>query len=121
MHKLGTGYTMYFNQKYQRSGSLFQGPFKSVHINSNNQFLWVSAYINANAEIHGIANAKSYRWSSYLDYLGKRNSGLCNRNVVLEQFKDAKEYQKFVEEVIERSRRRKQEIKDFETLVEGGG
>src|ERR1700686_1992234 len=35
MQRLGTGYTMYFNEKNKRSGSLFQGKFKSKHINSN--------------------------------------------------------------------------------------
>ena len=29
MHRLGLGYTKYFNQKYKRSGSLFQGTFKA--------------------------------------------------------------------------------------------
>ena len=34
MQKLGTSYAMYFNKKYNRVGALFQGPFKSVFIDS---------------------------------------------------------------------------------------
>jgi len=46
MHKLGTSYTMYFNKKLKRSGSLFQGKFKSIHIDSNEYLLYLSAYVN---------------------------------------------------------------------------
>src|SRR3989338_2208696 len=46
MHRLGTGYTMYFNEKRGRSGSLFQGRFKANHINSNEYLLYASAYVN---------------------------------------------------------------------------
>ena len=31
MHKLCVGYVKYFNQKYNRTGSLFEGNFKSIH------------------------------------------------------------------------------------------
>ena len=48
MQRLGTGYTMYFNEKDKRSGSLFQGKFKSKHIHSNEYLLRVSAYVNLN-------------------------------------------------------------------------
>jgi putative transposase len=36
MQRMGTGYTMYFNNKYERTG-LFQGRFKAVHIENNDQ------------------------------------------------------------------------------------
>ncbi|MDD5489785.1 MAG: transposase, partial [Candidatus Moranbacteria bacterium] len=35
MHKLGTSFTKYFNEKYKRSGALLQGKFKAVHIKNN--------------------------------------------------------------------------------------
>ena len=37
MKRVGGGYTWYFNNKHKRSGTLFQGRFKSVHIKSNEQ------------------------------------------------------------------------------------
>ncbi len=46
MHRLGTGYTNYFNERYDRSGALFQGRYKDVHVSSNEQLLHLSAYIN---------------------------------------------------------------------------
>ena len=87
MRKLGTGYTNYFNQKYQRSGVLFQGKFKAVHVEKESHLVYLPHYIHLNAlDIvmpewrGGNGNIKvalrfleSYRWSSYLDYIGKKN------------------------------------------------
>src|SRR3989344_7885148 len=42
MQKIGTGYTMYFNQKHKRSGVLFQGKFKAILIARDEYFLPLS-------------------------------------------------------------------------------
>ena len=52
MKRLAGGYTGYFNQKNDRSGSLFQGVFKDVHIDSNEYLLHASAYVNLNDRVH---------------------------------------------------------------------
>ncbi len=77
MQKLGIGYTKYFNQKYERSGVLFQGKFKSVLINRNNYLNYLTQYIHSNPleliepnwKERGIKNyhraenfLNSYRW-----------------------------------------------------------
>ncbi len=111
MHKLSTGYTRYFNEKYNRSGSLFQGTFKAVEIKSGYQLHYVSAYINANSEIHQITKAKDHKYSSYLDYLGKRNSFLVDKNIVLADFENIEEYKKYIKEVIKNSQEIKKEKK----------
>jgi len=90
------GYANYFNAKSSRSGSLFQGTFQDAHIDTNEYLLWLSGYINGNAEIHKIAKAENYKWCSYLDYLGERNRTLCSKDIILSQFKNLKEYQEFV-------------------------
>lgn len=95
MRKLGTGYTMYFNKKYARSGFLFQGKFKSIHIASNEYLLYVSAYVNCNSEIHGIAKVQDYIWCSFPDYVGKRSGTLLERNAVMQQFRNVKDYEDF--------------------------
>lgn len=107
MHKLGTSYTNYFNKKNNRSGSLFQGPFKSIHINTNEYLLWLSGYINGNPEIHKIAKAENWQWSSYPDYLGLRNGTLSSKKIILDQFPNSEEYKRFVEMVIKEARERK--------------
>ena len=48
MQKLGTAHTMFFNKKYDRSGSLFQGPFKAKHINNDRYLKYIYAYIHLN-------------------------------------------------------------------------
>jgi putative transposase len=112
MHRLGTGYTKYFNQKYKRTGSLFQGPFKSAHINPDN-FIYLSAYINCNAEVHGIAKSEDWKWSSFLDYAGKRNGKLCDKEIVLDQFRNQKDYIDFAKE----NAKAMKEKKEFEKLL----
>ena len=87
MQKLDLGYTNYFNCKYNRSGSLFQSTFKSIHIDTDEYLNWLSAYININPKLHRVTNnLEKYPWSSYLDYVGERSGTLCNKNIVLNQF-----------------------------------
>lgn len=48
MSKLGTSYSMYFNKKYERSGSLFQGRFKARMVVSDEYMKYLYAYIHLN-------------------------------------------------------------------------
>ena len=54
MQRLGSGYTRYYNEKNKRTGVLFQGKFKAVHVESNEQLLYTSAYVGLNDKIHNI-------------------------------------------------------------------
>jgi len=118
MHKLGVGYAMYFNQKYNRSGSLFEGKYKAVQVQDNS---WLSAYINGNPEIHQIAfpsvkttenkKAENYSWSSYPYYLNKRKEDICNKRNILKEFKNIVEYKNFVQIVIQEEKAKKKEMK----------
>jgi putative transposase len=97
MHKLGTSYTHYFNKRNERSGSLFQGTFKSVHVDSNEYLLYLSAYINRNNFIHGYNKDANCIWkySSLPEYLGNKNINLTNPKIIMGQFNGIKEYEKF--------------------------
>ena len=98
MKRLNGGYTWYFNNRHKRSGSLFQGVFKSVHIKSNEQLLHISAYINLNNRVHKISGetAEKVR-SSWGEYMGKLGKKICNKEIILGQFKFIKEYKNFTE------------------------
>jgi putative transposase len=100
MKRLGIGYTNYFNHKHQRSGVLFQGRTKSIHVNSNEYLLYLSAYINENNFIHGYSkNSQAWKYSSYLDYVGKRQGKLCDKSIILDQFNNNfKQYEEFSRE-----------------------
>lgn len=93
VRKLNIGYAKFFNDKYKRSGTLFQGRTKKILIERDQQFNYILHYIHLNpldylkgAEAwrirskSGVRNAnaaleylKKYRWSSYLDYVGEQN------------------------------------------------
>ena len=83
MNKLSTAYSMYFNKKNKRTGTLFEGPFKSVLVKNDEQAKYNFSYIHLNPvklidpfwKESGIKNIKkaldflsNYKWSSYNDY-----------------------------------------------------
>ncbi|KKT30105.1 hypothetical protein A3G55_02230 [Candidatus Giovannonibacteria bacterium RIFCSPLOWO2_12_FULL_44_25] len=86
MRKIGTGYTNYFNLKYQRAGHLFQGKYKFSLISEMRHYTYLPFYIHMNPlsltknakEIpvnpkKAIQRLEQYKWSSHLDYIGKPN------------------------------------------------
>ncbi len=97
MQKVGNGYTKYFNKKNMRSGVLFQGRFKSSHIDTNEYLLYVSAYVNCNSQVHKISPAEKYFWSSFREYIGEKNKHpiALKKEAVLGQFKNKLEYKEF--------------------------
>jgi len=101
MHRILMAYAKYFNEKYKKSGHVFQGPFRAVYISSNAQLLHTSAYVHLNQnEISHISNSYTYTWSSSRDYIGNNRWGeLLNQCIILDQFKDNKAgYKKFLED-----------------------
>lgn len=105
--KLCTSYSMYFNRRYERVGSLFQDTFKAIHIPENNYLLWLSAYIHQNPAVAGLVwDLLRWKWSSYNDYVGEHFT-FCNNHIILEQFKNGDAYRKFVESAFDDIKRRK--------------
>ncbi|MBI2427162.1 MAG: transposase [Candidatus Kerfeldbacteria bacterium] len=101
LHRLSTAYTKYVNTKYQRTGHTFEGTYQAVHVKSNEQLLYLSAYIHLNPrEVSGWDGKEHiYPWSSYQDYRTEnRWSGLIQPDIILDQFSNPSEYQHFVEE-----------------------
>lgn len=110
MRKIGTGYTNYFNQKYNRNGSLFQGKFKSVCVQKDSHLMYLPIYIHLNAldfefpewrenRISNLGKAidflDSYRWSSYLDYMGKKNfPSLIQKDFLLSRLGNEEKFKK---------------------------
>lgn len=93
LRKLNVGYANYFNERNSRKGTLFQGHTKKILIDHESHFLYILHYLHLNpldylygAQEWRLRNKKgirsvgeafnyldSYRWSSYLDYVGKKN------------------------------------------------
>lgn len=99
MQRILTAYSKYINIKYEKSGHVFQGPFQIVHVATNEQLLHLSAYIHRNPRELKEWKGREYLypWSSYQDYIEKnRWRGLLKTDIILEQFKNRKEYKEFV-------------------------
>lgn len=90
VRRLNVGYANYFNERYKRQGTLFQGRSKKVLIERDAHFLYILHYIHLNpldrhketrgwrngkiaAPHHALKYLEEYRWSSYLDYCGTVN------------------------------------------------
>lgn len=120
MQRLGTGYTMYFNEKEKRSGSLFQGVFKSIHIDTNEYLLHVSAYVNLNDRVHQLEGRTPKlveSMSSWGEYMDKKIKGICEKEIILSQFKNVDEYKEFALSSLESIIKRKQELKGIEDFL----
>lgn len=115
MKKLATAYVMYFNTKYERKGSLFEGPFGARHIDTNEYLNWVFSYIHLNPvklidsnwKDNGISNPnlakefmQNYKYSSYYDYFIKERieSSILNKNIFLENFSQLNDFEDIINE-----------------------
>lgn len=66
MKRLGQRYVQYINRTYQRSGTLWEGRFRSCIAQQENYLLTCQRYIELNPVRAGIVNHPGeYRWSSY--------------------------------------------------------
>ncbi len=111
INSLGTRYTMYFNKKYKRVGSLYQGVYKAVQVLTDEQFIYLSKYIHKQALVlKGVAlqgdalQDSQGQPSSYEDYLEKRKTEWVKPQEVLTYFSKTNpklSYQAFVEETEE--------------------
>jgi len=90
LRRLNVGYAKYFNERYRRTGTLFQGRTKKLLIDNDSYFLHILHYIHLNpldmnegakewrnVQVTNLESAfttlKEYRWSSYKDYAGIKN------------------------------------------------
>ena len=100
MQSFATRYTMYFNYKYKRVGSLFQAVYKAVLVTHEEQFLYLTKYIHKQAlALQG--ETLQVQPSSYADYLGLRKTDWVHSDEVLGYFSKTNtrlSYKNFVEE-----------------------
>ena len=84
MRRLGTWYVYRYNRRYERSGPLFEGRYKSEAVEDDNYFLTVLRYIHRNPINAGIvASPALYPYSSYSAYLADGTGGLADTQTLL--------------------------------------
>ena len=115
MQKLTTAYTMYFNKKNDRTGSLFQGKFKATHADDDVYLKYLITYIHLNPvkifdhdwkekgikdEIKTRKFLEKYYYSSYVDYLGveRIENMLINKKSLPEFFEAPKDFRSNLDE-----------------------
>lgn len=99
-HKLGTSYTNYFNKKYSRSGSLFQGTYKATHVKRYGYLLKLLVYVSCNYEVHGLGRKENWPFSSFLDSIGARSETLCNFEIMKSEFGNLENFKKFCDDAL---------------------
>ncbi len=116
MQKISTGYVMYFNKRYQRTGALFEGKFKSRHADTDEYLKYLFSYIHLNPlklkhldwknrflhEPDLIQHAREYFYSSYQDYLNdiRNETMILGKESFPEYFKDVNAWEKEMSEWI---------------------
>jgi len=116
MRKLGTGYTMYLNNKYGEVGKIFQGSYHARVVDSINYLQYIDAYIQALNPFERITANKSPKpakidlaqiiddqFSSLGESLGYRNFQILNRKEAESKFNlpnNQQKYEQLLESVV---------------------
>lgn len=108
MRKLLTGYAMYFNRKYKRSGYLYQNRYKSILSQEDSYLLELVRYIHLNPlrakMVKDVKELNEYKWSGHSVLMGNRELSWQSTGEILERF----------------GRKRKESIKKYAEFIEDG-
>jgi len=115
MQKFGTGYTLYFNSKHERSGVLFQGTYKSSHMANEHELIDTSVYVNLNAERHSIRGGLAT--SSWNEYVGNCDFEFCDKRPVMEHFESPIDYELYSRRELQRIVEEKEMVKELYKLL----
>jgi len=81
MRNLGQRYVQYFNRRYERSGTLWEGRFRSCLVDSAQYVIACHRYIELNPVRAGmVPSASAYRWSSHNGNAGRASNQLLTRH-----------------------------------------
>ena len=94
-------YAKAFNKMYNRTGTLFEGTFKSIHVHSSEYLVHLCRYVHRNpieTKIPLVDELEQWEFSNYPEWIDVRNGTMVDRKFITDLFKDGKSYRKFVEE-----------------------
>jgi putative transposase len=134
VQKIASGYACYFKRKYgvKLKGHFFQDRFAAVRVNTDDQLRTVFVYIHSNPVLlvepewkeKGIEDfektikfLEEYKWSSYQDYLGKKNfPSVTEREFILGVMGGIDGCRKWVEDLLKFKKEVRELMKKFESL-----
>lgn len=97
--KIQNGYAKYYNTRYERSGAVFQSPFKARWIEDEQQLFHVSRYIHLNPLTSYILKESyeldHYKYTSYPDYISDNSRKFVSNEMILSSFKNQNNYKDF--------------------------
>ncbi|GAB4480897.1 MAG: hypothetical protein OHK0031_02390 [Anaerolineales bacterium] len=90
-------YSKAFNTKYQHTGTIFEGPYKAIAVDSTPYVLHLCRYIHRNpVDAAIVVRPEQWHYSNYAEFVGLRNGSLVDRDFVAENFGAPGAYQSFV-------------------------
>ncbi len=90
-------YSQAFNHAYERSGTLFEGPYKALAVDTDAYFVNLCCYIHLNPVHHGLVTApEMWPYSNYLEWIEKRPGSLVDRDLVRAYFASPQAYEEFI-------------------------
>lgn len=105
MMRLSVSYTKAINKRYGRTGSLFQGQFRTVLVETDEQLLHLSRYMHLNPVLAGLVeHPEDWEFLSYPEYVGLRHGTLPSSETVLSQFASSGAYKRFVDDYVKHDR-----------------
>jgi len=100
MRLVQNSYSSSFGLKYSHKGSLFEDRFKAIEVSKEEQFLHLSRYIHLNPYSSGLVKSLPdllrYSYSSLPEYLDVKIERVCQKSMVLNEFKTRVDYKNFV-------------------------
>jgi putative transposase len=92
-------YTQAFNRAYERTGTLFEGPYKALAVDTDSYFVNLCSYIHLNAVHHGLVDAPdAWPYSNYLEWIDRRQGTLVDRALVRGYFATPQAYEAFIQD-----------------------
>jgi REP element-mobilizing transposase RayT len=90
-------YTKAYNQRYGRTGTLFEERFKAIAVEKSEYLILLCRYIHYNPVGAGLAkHPAEWQFSNYLEWVGQREGSLVDLEFVKENFPQHDEYEQFV-------------------------
>ena len=90
-------YTKAINKRYSRSGTLFQGSFKSIEVEDKKYLLELCRYIHRNPIDDGLVRKiEDWKYSNYHEWVNNRNGSLFDTKFRDKYFPDGKGYETYV-------------------------
>lgn len=105
IQRLTNSFAHYFNIKYKTKGPVFEGNFKAVRVETDEQLFHLSRYIHLNPVTdYLVETPEQYSFSSYLVYIGKEKSNIIDPSFIMNKISN-ENYQKFVLDQVDYQRK----------------